>query len=162
MKDTSTLLFLSMIFIGVGILLTMENIGVIHGVSVHWPVFLLIAGSGLILLYRQRHHNDSFLLWFGIFNLQIGFFFYYLNFTTWLMLNWLWPIFIGITGFSFLLTGLIHRRIVFISIGIIFILLFLTFTLIFTISKHLWPVSFVVFGLCLFVIEYMNRKIRKE
>lgn len=158
MRHKPTLLFLAVIFIGVGLLLTLENLDIVDGISVHWPLFVLIAGSGFVMLFYHRGKNDDFLVWLGTFMILLAVFFYYLNFTTWHQLSFLWPVFIGIVGFSFLTAGIIRRNRLFGYMGIIFIGLFLTFTLVFTVSKNLWPTSFIVFGLCLLIIEFYNRK----
>ena len=158
MRNNSTLIFLAAIFIGVGVLLTLENMNIVDGISLHWPLFVLIAGSGFIMLFYQRNQNDDFLVWLGTFMVLLGLFFYYLNFTDWNHLSFLWPVFIGIVGFSFLAIGIIKKNRLFSYLGIVFVGMFLIFTLVFTVSKQLWPTSFVVFGLCLLIIEYYNKK----
>ncbi len=158
MRTKPTLLLLAVIFIGVGLLLTLENLDIVDGISVHWPLFVLIAGSGFVMLYYQRSQNDDFLIWLGTFMILLGGFFYVLNFTTWNHLAFLWPVFIGIVGFSFLTIGIIKRNRLFGYLGIIFVGLFIVFTMVFTVSKHLWPTSFVVFGVCLLIIDFYNKK----
>lgn len=159
MQQKRTLLFLALIFIFAGTGLTMENLKLIAGFSVHWPVCLLVLGAGLILLFYHRNKIDEVLIWLGSFIFLLGLFFYYLNFTSWHDLAFLWPVFLGLAGFSFLAVGLIRRNRIFTYLGIIFISLFLTFTLVFTVSKDLWPMSFVVFGVCLLFIEIYNKTI---
>ena len=43
-----------------------------------------------------------------------------------------------------------------------FIGLFLTFTMVFAVSLKLWPVSLVVFGGALLIIEYIARRKQRE
>jgi hypothetical protein len=157
MRQKRTLLFLSFIFMFVGTGLTLENFKLIAGFSVHWPAFLIISGAGLIMLFYHQNKIDDVLVWLGSFILLLGIFFYYLNLTAWNQLATLWPVFLGLVGISFLTIGLIKQNRLFTYFGITFIGLFLTFTLVFTVSKDLWPMSFVVFGACLLIIEYYNK-----
>lgn len=160
MKNKKTLLFSAIIFILVGTLLTLENFSVIAGISAHWPIFLLIIGSGFTILYFQRKKTDEVLLWLGTLIFILGIFSYYLNFTSWQQLATLWPIFLGIIGSCFLSVGLVAKKVILNYFGILFISLFLIFTLVFTISIKLWPLSLVVFGICLLILEYLHNKIK--
>lgn len=155
-KPTSIILaFLLMI---IGALITLENYSIISEISFHWPILLLIFGLGFILLFFNRRMEDPVLIWLGSFSSFLSFFFYYLNLTSWLSLSSLWPIFLGIVGISFLMITLFTKRILFAYFAGSFLALFIIFTLVFSISSKLWPLSFVVFGLSLLIIEYLNRK----
>lgn len=158
MQQTKTLLFLAVILMAVGALLTLENLGLVGGVSRHWPIFLLLLGAGFLLLYRSRQSGDAVLLWLGTFILSNGAFFYYLNYTSWRLLGRLWPVFLGLVGLSFLAVGLERRRLLFQVFSVVFVGLFLVFTMVFAVSLKLWPVSFMVFGAALLVMEYVRRK----
>lgn len=157
MRHTRTLLFLSVILMAVGALLTLENLGLVPGVSRHWPMFLLILGGGFLLLYRSRQSGDAVLLWLGSFVLSLGVFFYYLNFTSWRLLGRLWPVFLGLVGLSFLALALDRRSRLFGAFAVAFIGLFLVFTMVFAVSLKLWPVSFLVFGVALLILELIQR-----
>jgi hypothetical protein len=162
MQHKPTLLFLAVILIAVGALLTLENLGLVIGISKHWPAFLLVLGAGFILLYNNRASTDPVLLWLGAFILSLGFFFYFLNFTSWRLLGRLWPVFLGLVGLSFLAVGIVRRSRLFNLLALAFIGLFLTFTLVFAVSLKLWPVSLVVFGGALLIIEYIARRKQRE
>ncbi len=161
MPHTRTLLFLAVILMAVGSLLTLENLGLVSGVSRHWPMFLLILGSGFLLLYHRRKPGDAVLLWLGIFILSNGAFFYYLNYSSWRLLGRLWPVFLGLVGLSFLAVGLAGRSLMFHVFSVVFVGLFLVFTMVFAVSLRLWPVSFVVFGAALLVLEMLQRRQRQ-
>lgn len=154
----SSLFFLANILIVVGALLTLENLGIIHGAAIHWPIFLLMLGIGFITLFFQRLRNDEVLLWLGSCLLLLGAFAYYLNYTSWLQLETLWPFFLGIIGISFLIVGLVTRNTLLSYFAVVFISLFLILTLVFVISLKLWPMSLLVFGVCLLVLEHMYAK----
>lgn len=158
MQHTKTLLFLAAIMMAVGALLTLENLGLLHGVSRHWPLFLLILGSGFLLLYRSRQAGDAAMLWLGSFILLLGAFCYFLNFTSWRLLGRLWPVFLGLAGLSFLAVGVARRSMVFHLLATALVGLFTVFTLVFAVSMKLWPTSLVVFGASLLMLDYMRRK----
>jgi hypothetical protein len=158
MPGKRTVFFLASLLVSVGVLVTLENIKVIKGVSQHWPVFLLIAGCGFVLLFFQEYKTDLVKLWLGTFIFILGIFFYYLNFTTWANLARLWPLFLGAVGLSFLCIGIFSRSKMYNYFAISFITLFITLTLVFTISPRLWPLSFVVFGISLFILDHQLKK----
>ena len=160
MQRKKTIISLAIMFIFVGLLTTLENFQIIGGISIHWPVFLLITGCGFMLLFFQRNKGDTVLLWLGSFIFIIGIFFYYLNFTSWSQLSLLWPFFLGIIGLSFLSVSIFSRKLIFAYFSISFISLFIIFTIVFTVSKKLWPMSLVIFGISLLILDYLYRKMK--
>ena len=56
-----------------GAVVTMENFGVLRGVSMHWPLLLSLLGAGFVLLFFQRQQHDPVLLWLGTFFLALAF-----------------------------------------------------------------------------------------
>lgn len=158
MEHKRTLLFLAVILMAVGAILTLENLGLVTGVSRHWPIFLLILGTGFLLLFQNRSGADAVLLWLGIFIGLLGGFFYFLNFTRWSLLGRLWPVFLGLVGLSFSGVALVRRSRLFLAFAIIFIGLFLIFTLVFAVSLKLWPLSLFVFGAALLILDIIQRK----
>ena len=159
MREKRTLYFLAVLFIIVGILLTLENLSILRNISQHWPLFLIIIGSGFVLLFIQGQKSDDTLIWLGTFIFLLGAFFYYLNFTSWKNLSTLWPIFLGLVGFSFLSIAIMKQNMFYVYFSVVFIGLFLILTTVFAISTSLWPISFVVFGLSLLVLEKLKKKI---
>jgi len=158
MKEKKTLGVLAFVFIFVGLLLTLENLKIIPGISVHWPVFLFVVGIGFGIMFFQQKKKDAFLIWISSLLVLLGIFFYYLNFTSWIRLATLWTIFLGIVGLSFLSAGIFVKNKLLLSLAVLFITLFLALYLVFTISLKLWPLSFVVFGISLLIIDYFNKK----
>ena len=158
MAQNRTAAFLAPLLIFVGLMVTLENFQVIHGVSRHWPVFLLILGAGFVMLFFQRQRQDSVLLWLGTFIACLAVFFYYLNFTAWSRLAWLWPVFLGIVGVSFLCVGLALRKGLYLYFSGAFVALFIVLTLVFSVSMRLWPMSLAVFGASLMVLESLHRE----
>ena len=155
---TKTLNVLASLFIIIGIFLTLENFNIIIGVSLQWPILILVVGVGFVMLFFERKRDDSALIWIGSFLIFLGIFFYCLNYISWKTLAYLWPIFLGIIGLSFLVTSIFTKKRMFTYFAILFISLFLALFIVFTVSLRLWPMSLVVFGLSLLMIEYFNRK----
>jgi hypothetical protein len=158
MPRPRTAQFLSPLLILIGVLVTLENFQLIGAVSAHWPLLLIVLGLGFLMLFYQRQRSDAVLLWLGSFLTILAAFCYYLNFTSWARLARLWPIFLGIVGLSFLALGLDTRRRLYLYFAGSFIALFVILMLVFTVSTRLWPMSFVVFGVSLLVLEYSLNK----
>jgi hypothetical protein len=159
MKSKSSIVFLSIILILAGAVITSENFNIITGVSRHWPVLLIILGSGFIILFFQRLQQDIAMLWLGSFIGTLGLFFYYLNYTGWKRLGHDWPVFLAVVGLSFLLVSVFKRKMVYILSAVSFITLFLIFFLVFTISSKFWPLALLLLGVDLLLIDYVNKKV---
>lgn len=162
MQQKSSLTYLAGLFVFAGVLITMENFSIIHGVSKHWPSLLLLLGMGLLLLFHRRRNLDPVLLWMGSFFMTLGVFFYYLNFTAWSQLSTLWPGFLGVAGISFLTVAGVKRSPLYAAFASAFLGLFVIMGLIFSVSVRLWPISFVVFGLSLLILEQLLQKQRRQ
>jgi hypothetical protein len=149
---------LAALFILVGLALTLENYHVVEGVSKQWPAFIFLFGLGFTLLFYRKNKEDPVLIWLGPFLIMNSIFFYYLNYSHWSNLSYLWTVLIAIIGLSFLPVGFYTKRRLFAYLAILFITLFLSLFFVFTISLRLWPMSFVIFGVSLLTIDYFNRK----
>ncbi len=158
MKTHTSLTTISVLFIIAGAVLTLENFNIVSGISSHWPLFILLVGTGFTLLYFQSKRGDVALVWLGTFLLQLGLFFYYLNFTSWTHMARLWPLFLGIVGVCFLVTTILTRNRIFLYISILFVALFGALWLVFSVSLRLWPLSLVVFGMSLLSINFFAKK----
>lgn len=162
MKTRSSLSTLAVLFVIAGVVLTLENFHVISGVSRHWPLLLLLAGAGFLLLFFKDMRFDPALIWIGSFLLPLGGFFYFLNFSSWKNIAHLWPLFLGIAGISFLATTAVTKSRIFLYLSITLIMLFSALWLVATVSLRLWPLSFVIFGLSLLSINFFARKERAQ
>jgi len=149
---------MSVIFIAAGSVLTLENFKILTGLSSHWPLLILALGSGFMFLYFQNGRGDAALIWIATFLLQLGLFFYYLNFTSWSEMARLWPVFLGIVGACFLASTIATKNRVFLYISIFFVAAFGALWLVFSVSLLLWPLSMVVFGLSLLLINLFTDK----
>ncbi len=149
---------LALLCIGIGVLLMLENYGYIKGIYNLWPIFPLIFGVGLYMLYKDRGARDSILLAIGIYLIQFSVLAFYENYTSWTSMVYLWPFFVGFLGVSFLSiyisTG---NGMIFFHLGVLLIGLCIVFFLIFSVDYRLWPISLVLFGISILLIKEFNK-----
>ena len=160
MTTNRNLNILSLLFIIVGAVLTLENYHIIHGISRLWPTLILLLGIGFILLFFERLRSDGVLLWIGIFLCLLSTFFFYLNFTSWSKMVQMWPFFLGIVGVSFfsLHVFLMPVNSIFLYLSLAFSALCVIFFLVFSVSTALWPTALIIFGSSLAIINYYSNK----
>ncbi|MBS3090477.1 hypothetical protein J4433_01770 [Candidatus Pacearchaeota archaeon] len=139
-----------------GFLLLFESFGYLNGISRLWPVFSLIIGIGLAMLFRNQ--GDTGLLWLGSLMIMLSLFFFYLNFTSWRRLAMLWPVFIAIFGLAFLFCYSINKNRAVLIASIFTILLSIAFILIFSLSIKLWPISLIIAGIFMYIVSKCNQK----
>ncbi|MBD3316172.1 MAG: hypothetical protein GF344_10320 [Chitinivibrionales bacterium] len=156
MGSTKGLNALAILFIVSGTILTLENVGLITGVSALWPFLVIITGSGFLMLFFEHGRNDLSMIWMGTFLVLVGLFFQYLSFSSWRHIVRLWPFFLGIIGFSFLTVSLMSTVRLFRYLAVLFLALFLALTIVFTVSLVLWPVSLIIFGFSLLSIGHFD------
>ncbi len=147
---------LAFVLIFSGIALLLESFGFLAGISNLWPIFPLIIGIGLLMLFQAQ--KDIGLLWLGSFLMIISIFFFYLNFTSWTQLTRLWPAFIAIFGMSFLICYFFNKSRIFLVVSLFALFLSTTFVVIFGLSPKLWPVSLIIAGLFIYAIALFDRK----
>jgi hypothetical protein len=153
-QTVRSVLVLSIVFIAAGTILTLENMGIISGVSKVWPIFLCILGCGFFIIFFERRKNDLSLLFLGTILSLHGVFFFYLNYSTWKKTGTLWPIFLGIAGAGFLTMYLSSKDRLFLFLALGLIMLAALFYLVFGVSLHLWPLSLVAFGISLLLVNH--------
>jgi hypothetical protein len=158
-RPIRSIFVLAVVILIAGAALTLENLGIISGVSKLWPSFVLILGIGFAVLFFDRKKSDLAVLWLGSALILLGVFFFYLNFTSWTKIAKLWPLFLGIAGVSFLVLYAKGRIGIFLFLAVALIMLSAVFYLVFGVSLMLWPLSLVAFGISLlFVNHYYLRR----
>lgn len=140
-----------------GIALLVEGSGFLQGIHNLWPMFIFVIGLGLVLMFYQNK-RDVGLIGLGASMIMLSIFFFYLNFTSWVILKDLWSIFIAIFSVSILLCYFYNKKRIFLIIGLFGILLSIAFILIFAVSVSLWPVSLIIAGLFIYIISFFDRK----
>ena len=140
-----------------GLLVLGENYGLIPAVhKVFWPIVTGALGYGFILLYRQGR-GDGVLVGTGTYILAFSVLAVALNFTSWGMLRWLWPLFVGFLGLSLLAVYIaVHRDVLYLAFGLGFISLCLVFFFVFSVDPWLWPISLVFFGLTILLVNILK------
>ncbi len=149
---------LALLCIGIGVLLMLENYGYIKGVYNLWPIFPLILGIGLCMLYVDKGKTNPTILAMGVYIIQFSALAFYANYTTWKSMEFLWPFFVGFLGVAFLFvyfsTG---KGMIFFHLGVFLAGLCVVFFLIFSIDYRLWPISLVLFGISILLIKEFNK-----
>lgn len=157
MRNKKSISVLAGLFIIAGMVLVLENYSLLRGISQFWPALILITGSGFVLLFFSRQRKDPALIWLGSFMAMLSVFFLCLNNTSWTTLAYLWPVFLGIVGVSFLATSVFTKGRAYVYLAVFFITVFLALYFVFTVSYKLWPLSLVLFGISLLIIDYFNK-----
>jgi hypothetical protein len=142
------------ISIFIGALLLLQNYNVIPNINKLWPIFSLFLGWGLGILYFKRGRKDQIALGMGVFLICFSIMAFYYNFTSWVAISGTWPLFLGFAGISFLVVAYFaNSHPIVILIGVFLCFLCFVFILVFTVDLRLWPISLVLFGICIFLIR---------
>ncbi|MBU2561219.1 MAG: hypothetical protein KKD17_02895 [Nanoarchaeota archaeon] len=161
MRHTSSFNILAVILILLGLILLLENFGIVSGAWLIWPILPLILGVGFTMLYFKTK-KDLVLLGLGMFIGLNSLFFFYLNFTRWSLLAYLWPVFIVIIGITFLACYLLSEKKVILYLSVILMALGASFILIFVISTMLWPITLVLAGVSFIIISLFERQSKEK
>ena len=90
------------ILIVIGMIFLLDSLEIIAGISKMWPIFVFLLGLGFLMLFYPEKNKKRNALQLGIATglILLSILFFYLNFTAWVKLAKLWPIFLIIVGFS--------------------------------------------------------------
>ncbi|MFN2387216.1 MAG: LiaI-LiaF-like domain-containing protein [Thermoanaerobaculia bacterium] len=96
------------LFIGIGALFTLDNIGIVEAGRLRWYWPVLLVGSGIPPLVAPKTAGDS--VW-GMFLVALGAFFLLRRFDVidWSMRD-VWPLFLVLAGAMLLLRAFVERR----------------------------------------------------
>ena len=133
-QKTSSFTALAIILIVLGLILMLETFNIVNGIIKLWPLLSLVIGIGFCLLFYQRKKKDLILLGLGTFITLISVFFFYLNFTSWWNLSYLWSMFVTILGLSFVPPFYFRRNFALIILAALLIGAGVSFILVFSIS----------------------------
>jgi len=151
---------LAILCVLVGVLLLLEQFGVLRGVHRLWPVFPAFVGSGLLVLFYQRGRQDLVLMGIGTFMIGVSGLFFLCNYTSWAILLDAWPAFIALVGLSSVAASFYAKRArtaMWISGGSL-VLLGLIFFVVFGVHPGLWPVSLISFGIWILALTWAVRR----
>lgn len=148
----------------VGVLLFLEEMGMMDGVHRLWPVFPAVLGVGFVLMFFQRGRVDLILMGLGSYLVGISVLFLACNYSSWGILVRLWPVFIGMVGLSSVISSAYARRIrrVMWLSGTFLVLLSIVFLLVFGLYPGFWPVSLMLFGLWIFLLTWARNRAGKR
>ena len=147
------------ILIVIGMIFLLDSLEIIAGISKMWPIFVFLLGLGFLMLFYPEKNKKRNALQLGIATglILLSILFFYLNFTAWVKLAKLWPIFLIIVGLSIGICYFTLKRVIFLYTGLILIMLGIVFYLVFAISTRLWPVSLMLVGLSFIFLEDVKK-----
>ncbi len=153
---------LAIALITASFLMLADTLGYFSGIHKIWPIFPALLGTGFILIFMNKGKVEIPMMGIGVFLVLISTFFFYLNYTAWINLKTLWPLFIGFIGIAFGVSSLYTRLNVFKYISLGLVSLSISFLLIFSISYNFWPISITLLGISLLLVGIYEKKYVKK
>jgi hypothetical protein len=160
----------SVVFILVGVILLLWNLGLIPGLDSLWPLLLIIAGVGFLYEGFVRRRRDAY-VFIGMFALLLGLFFLLAEtLVSPVAISSIWPVFMTITGLSLFAYGVRRpwgSRMSFTVPGVAIVIISLVF-LLFSLGivdrsfarlvALYWPALLIIAGLVLLGIHVTRRE----
>ncbi|MFH1063691.1 MAG: hypothetical protein V1729_01275 [Candidatus Woesearchaeota archaeon] len=162
MRHTSSFNILAVILIFLGTVFMLDNYGIIQGILIFWPLLPMMMGTGFCMLFFRARKRDVILLGIGCFILLNSAFFFYLNFTSWFFIAYLWPVFIMILGMTFFACYLFSGKKIILYLSVILTAIGISFILIFALSTRLWPITLVFTGISFIIINTFPRHVKQR
>ena len=133
-----------------GVVLMLDNYGLMQGAHRLWPVFPLAIGCGFILIFFQRYRHDLKIMGIGTYLVGVSIFFFFCNYTSYSIVKRFWPVFLFLFGLSVLsVVPFSPRKLLYFAIAFALLSLSVVFFLVFAYDARLWPISLVFFGICI-------------
>lgn len=141
-----------------GLLLLGENYGLLPAIHNLWPFASGTLGIGFLLLYRKKK-LESLLVGIGTYLICFSVLALICNFTSWRILKDTWPLFIAFLGISMLcIFFFAKRQFLYFSLASGLIMLSLVFFFVFSVDPMLWPLSLILFGISVILLNYFRTK----
>lgn len=119
-----------------------------------WPVFPLMLSTGFLGIFFKRKKKEAAFLSIGVYLLCFSFLAFYLNFTSWGQLAFLWPLFILFLSLVFFsVYGFCEKRGLYLFTALILLSTALLFFILFHISTSLWWLVLIFLGLSILIAE---------
>lgn len=146
---------LSIGLIVLGVFFLLGNLLFGWGMEILWPVFPLLVSFFFFYLYfskAERSPGVEGVLIPGVILLVVSLLFFFLNFTGWGLMQYLWPTFPLAVGLSFLVTEYASGEVDRLKGAARFLIYFaIVFYVLGIISYRVWPVVLIIIGIYLIV-----------
>ena len=142
----------------IGVLLAIDTMADISFIYKLWPLAAAALGIGFIGIYIRRARRESIYIGIGVYIVGFSALALYCSLTTWAALATLWPVFIALTGISFV-SGYFFgsRRPALLLAGFLFISLAILFYSLFSLNHHLWWSIFILAGVSFLIFDKARR-----
>ena len=136
----------------IGIIFAIENYYNFYILYKLWPLFITFLGAGFLGIFTKRGRREAVFLGIGLYLILFSIFSLYLNFASWATLTFLWPVFIGLFGVTFLSIYFFHlKNKIYLFIALIMISITIVFFVVFTLSGDFWWLTFILIGLSIII-----------
>jgi hypothetical protein len=138
----------------VGIVLGIDMMAQLYVLYKLWPMLLTLLGTGFIGIYLRRGRAEAAYVAVGVYIIGFSALALYCNFTAWSRLSFLWPVFVGLMGVSFVSAfGTGARKPLLLLSGLLFLSLGVVFYIVFELSSQLWWTVFILAGISFFIFD---------
>ncbi len=119
-----------------------------------WPVLIFLLGIGFIGIYIRRARREAEYIGVGTYLVCFSGLALYCSFTSWTALSYLWPLFIGFFGFSFLMGYLFGKRApLALLLGLLLVSICVVFFFVFGLEGQYWWTMFLLAGASFFIYD---------
>ncbi len=147
--------------IALGVFFLLGNLLFGWGMEILWPIFPLLVSFFFFYLYFskvERSPGVEGVLIPGVILLVVSILFFFLNFTGWGLMQYLWPTFPLSVGLSFLVTEYASGEVKGLKGAAKFLVYFsIVFYVLGIISYRVWPIALIIIGIYLIVRQSRKR-----
>jgi hypothetical protein len=143
---------LSYLLIGLGIIFGLETYLEIRIIYKLWPLLILSLGAGFIAVFFKREKREPLYIGIGIYLLCFSILSFICNFTTWHNIKFLWPLFILFLSISYFVIYYFNKHKTFLFLGFLFLSISIIFFMLF-LSYKLWWTIFIFLGISILITE---------
>lgn len=124
-----------------------------------WPLIPLIMSKGFITMFILRKKREPTFISVGVYLCCFSILAFYLNYTDWSQLSFLWPLFILFLSIVFfILFFFCEKRTLYLFMALVFLSITLSFFLLFQLSVSLWWMILIFLGISIIISEGIDNR----
>ena len=145
---------LGVMLVVIGALVAIDGVLRLHFIHRLWPLLITILGGGFIGLHLRRSRREGVYMAVGTYLILVSVLMLYCNFTGWLTLAWLWPMFILFLGVAFVASYLFGSRAPLMLLGgLLLASVAVVFLYLFTFHAGTWWIALILAGVSFFLFD---------